>query len=373
MTHRLSKLNLDCLEDRTVPALILQLGAGGGLTGIFGVPAGDVDLVFLSDNVVNVQEDGNDLGTYDVPGNLSMNLGNVVAAVAVNVDFAGSNLSGSLAITVGNAVSGYAISLFDGSVSGNLTIRAGSGPDAIALDTIAVGGSAAFDAGAGPDLISLVNSAVAGRVNVANADVVTDAFATESNFTYTQSEGTATAITLDALSIIEGSVFVTTRNGNDSVTINATVLGNATLRLGNGQNVVNGFVGDAFQLSGSLSITTGNGADEIFLDGIIGERATIMTGAGSDLVDLGTDGGLDLYGSTITINLGAGDDSSAWDVVNAPGARLNLQLGAGADVVDWSNAIPALASALIDGGSGADVFDASSGTIAFPIILRSIA
>src|SRR4051794_1981199 len=109
MKHTKTKLNLEFLEDRTVPALLLQFDPSGNLTGIFG---NNVTAVTLNEGAGTVQvlEGANDLGTYAVVGDLRVSLGNAVGAGTLTVNMA-AEFAGSLNVTAGNYTAGLTVTL----------------------------------------------------------------------------------------------------------------------------------------------------------------------------------------------------------------------------------------------------------------------
>jgi hypothetical protein len=391
MKHRKFQPRLEALENRWAPALLIQLDGSGNLTGIFGVPDGVVDLVFTADDEVNVVEDGNDLGTYAVSGNVNVFLGNNILTDAdsvVNVDFAtnAATMSGSLRIQAGNAINGYDVNVTgDGAlgtveIAGNLTVVTGNGAENINVTDMEVGGNTSIDVNVefspAPVGCSVVfdNSTVEGNTYVADAiDVQSIGSTFEGNFTYVQSFGQDSIVAMDAASTIEGSGSFTYGAGDDCLELAATVLGNVFARMGSGQNDWNLTLGAPANILGSLTYVGGSGIDDLFLDGFVGGNVTFTGKGGVDAVEFGSEVALTVLGSNITLVMGNGDDTFTNVDLTAPGARLTFLGGNGDDTVDWSASIPAVASAYLDGGFGTNTCDLTGGVIAFPFTKRNFA
>jgi hypothetical protein len=375
---------VEALESRWVPALLLTLDSAGNLTTIFGVPDGDVDLTWTADDEVNVVEDGNDLGTYSVSGDLRADLGNSVAAVTVTADLATFAMSGNLSIRTGNSLGGYRVILEDGTVSGNVSIKTGAGDDTVRVgivDAVTISGSLTIDGGAGTDSggFGPTGSVIEGNVTATGfQDFFSDQpFDIAGNLTVDSSrEGLDASIRMgvnvagnavirtgagDDLvrfnedSVISGNLIVNTKGGDDDLQLGTgiltpgttTVLGNLVVNSGGGADTLQ-LGGDGCDVNGNVTMTTGSGDDTVIF-----EAATTV------------------LGSAITLVMGNGDDTMVNVDLTAPGARLTFLGQNGDDTVDWSAAIPDLASAYLDGGFGANVFDGTGGVIDFPFTLRN--
>src|SRR5262245_62280506 len=75
---RRTRLQVLALEDRTVPALVIDLNGTGALTSVREAATGQSDAVTLSvlpGNRMNVTEGTADLGTYPVARNMRVDLG----------------------------------------------------------------------------------------------------------------------------------------------------------------------------------------------------------------------------------------------------------------------------------------------------------
>jgi hypothetical protein len=363
---------VEVLSDRTVPALLLQLDGGGNLTGIFGVPDGDVDLLFTADDEVNVVEDGNDLGTYAMPGNLTVSLGNVVAGTLLNIDFAGSSMSGSLKATLGNSTGGYDVDVVDGTIAGSLSIRTGNGADTVGVTDMTIGGNLAVDTNNGGDIIALDGVTVEGNANVADAGVSVVGSDIEGSFAFTLAEGLSTTVGVDADSSILGNASFTFNRGGDTLNLSGTVQGNAVVRMNGGDDdmLFDGTVLGSFTYVGGSRAASLGLSDDLAIEGFIGGNFTASLNGGDDEVAFD---GATILGSSISVLGGTGDDTAVVGAggLTAPGARFTFLGGNGDDTVDWSAAIPDIASAYLDGGFGLNIFDDGGGPITFPIVLRN--
>jgi hypothetical protein len=372
MKSHLRKLGVEPLENRWVPAVILTLDASGNLRAILANGSPDLTLTFTAADEVNVDEGANDLGTYSVPGNLSVTMGNLAGAGTVVVDLEGFSMSGSLSIATGNATGGYAVDVDDGTIDGSLTVRTGNGDDDVEigeLDPVTVGGSVNVDIGAGAlDNFNFEQSTINGNLRVVGANTLTFNDGIVDGSVSVDSRRDAGGVTMadTAGNTIGGNLLVTTGAGADDVDVNGVVSGNVVASLGNGDNDFS--VNTTATILGNLTVTSGTGADDIeHVVAVIGGNMTVNAGNGDDTVRFD---GATLLGRSVTLLGGNGDDLFEVGALTAPGARLTCLGGNGADTIDFLS-VPDVASAYIDGGNGVDAFNVT-GTIAFPIVVRNI-
>lgn len=379
MNKNALRLRLEQLEERWQPAILLQLNSSGNLTSIFGTTTGTVVLTQVGDNQFDVVENGNDLGTYNVPGNLKVSLGNSVsAAPALIVDLGGFEFGGSMDLGVGNATAGYEVMVANGTIDGNLNVTTGNGPDMVFLGggeggAITVDGNVSVNTANGADTVSMLGSTIDGNVTVRSAN----AFTTDSEIggflTYDSSrESLPNSVDLTG-SDVAGSAIITTGAGADTVTMGGNVSGHAIVNLGNGANALNV---DGTVL-GNMTVTAGSGNDVLDFGG--GGNATIGFGSaliGGNLTVVGGNGlnqvtftNTTVLGNSLTYVGGNGVDLFTVNSLTAPGARLTGIFGNGNDVVTF-NTLPVLASAYLDGGFGRNTFN-SPFAIDFPIVLRN--
>lgn len=391
---------LEQLEARWCPAFsLIALDAAGNLV-VSGTPTSDtITFNFTADDQVQVLDDVTSLGSFNVPGNLRINLGNKIlnngnSGLVVSLDMNGFSLSGSVAMTLGNVInsgggqSGFAIDDGDlgGTISGNLTITSGSGDDSLSLVSgTTIQGNLSFAAGAGSDGVDLgaVNvggNVVTSKVNTfmleagqipSNVDgnVILNAGGENASNTYFFFGTTSVR------SRVGGSVIITTGNGIiDTALFQGEIDGNLLANMGSG---FNDFILDSSALVlRSMAYTGGNGTDIVNLASTAGGtgaavmgNATMVGGNGSNqfLIDANT-----FIGGS-SINYIGGNNADLLEFAgNAPGARLNANLGAGVDEFDVGS--NTLASAFIDFGAGLDKLVQTNGltTIAFPLTLRNL-
>jgi hypothetical protein len=380
------RLWFEVLEDRTVPALLLQLDGVGNLTGIFGVPDGDVTLTMTADDEINVNEDGNDLGTYSVPGNLTVSLGNVAAATLVDVIMDDAAFSGSMSVTLGNALGGYSFSIDGGagsagSIGGNLTVRTGSGPDLVDIGAdfdsgaggMSIGGNLTVDTGADDDSffindLTIIQGTVRGT-NVNQFELFDSAVAgegalIEGHLYLTASEVVNNNFFLDGNNLggssrVEGNVIIKGVNGpaagpSDTVDVQCDVLGSVIAKMGNGANTVT--INSTAVIAGNVVVTGGNATDIISLDSTGAGDGAVVLGSvtvnaknGSNVFTVDTDSVV--LGPQITYIGGNNDDEVTFDGT-AIGARFTALLAAGIDTLNLGSNL--LASLYVDFGSGVD-------------------
>jgi hypothetical protein len=366
---RFARPTVEALESRWAPALLLTLDTSGNLTGIFGVPDGDVTVTFTADDTVNIDEDLNDLGTYVVSGGtLTVNIGNTIEALTHTINLGAFDLSGDLRVTLGNAsdvttldITGTAAA----AIEGNLRVVTGNGEDEITLSSLTVEGSAYFKTQGSVDSLLLDGATIRGNLTVADVqDFEFDSGSLlDGNLSFSsRTENRPTTIDLDGE--ILGLASINTGNANDVVNVRGTINSHAIFKLANGNNNLD-FFSSAIIL-GDVVVQTGSGNDDVdFLAAIIGGRITLTTGAGNDDVSFA---GTEVLGSGITYVAGNGNDILTITGLSAPGARLMFQGQNGNDNVTFAGAIDLL-SAYLDGGFGLNNF--TGGPVGFPITLRN--
>jgi len=141
-------LRLERLEARDCPTVSISLIAGN-LT-ISGRPTGDLLLKAINNNQIQVQDGTKLLGTYNVPGNVTVQLSSRPGAV--NFDVNGKTVNGNVLFNLGNGYTGTGINpedrsvnIYDGTVTtalgngtirGNVTIQAGDGRELVGVGYI---------------------------------------------------------------------------------------------------------------------------------------------------------------------------------------------------------------------------------------------
>lgn len=365
---------IEALEARWNPALLLQLDSAGNLFGLFGTPTGDLDIT-LSASGLNITDGGVNLGTYGVAGNLNVTLGNSTIASAVNVNLGGLEFPGSISFRGGNGLMPTTFNVNNGTIAGNLSVQHGAGDDVFNLGntaTATVQGSLSVDLGAGNDSAMIGrNSVVGGNARFTNVNNVTfGSGRVGGSFVADASrEGGSSHLSLFGSSRVAGSVTVLTSLGTGSqVDVNGTVGGNTLVRLAGGDDTC--FVGG--DLLGNLTILGSNGSDELDLDVTLGGNLIINLGTGDDFIGFGGETSATVLGNSILVNLGTGDDLVDVNRLFADGARMTVLFGNGDDVfVIEDTANLRLASLYADGGFGSDILDQQAGVFTYPTTLRN--
>jgi hypothetical protein len=391
---------LEILEDRTVPALLLQLDGGGNLTGIFGVPDGDVDLLFTASDEINVVEDGNDLGTYSVPGNLTVSLGNSNAPATLTIDLDDNEFSSNMKLTLGNALGGYSV-LVDGgpgdagAISGSLSIVTGNGDDTVFIGEggagggLVLGGNLTVDMKAGVDEFNIFDDvAIEGSVRGTNVNLV-EIFDTpgtpvriEGNLYLTSLENQDNFYFIDGNTVtgnvtIDGSLIIKTGNGptfgpGDTIDIQGTVLGSVIASLAGGANAFT--LNATSVVHGNVVVTGGNGVDVVNLastgsglGAIVLGNVTISLKNGSNTFDVDTD--TTILGRNITYIGGNNDDNLIFEG-SAVGARFSALLAGGVDTLELGS--DDLALLYVDFGSNTDIFNQTIPVLTAPKVFRNL-
>lgn len=360
---------VEALEDRCVPALLLQFNAANQLIGITGVPDGDVNLTFANSDVLNVNDNGVDLGTFPTGSNLNVALGAVPLTDAdLNVNLNTFQFNGNLALSVGNAANGYDIAIDGGSITGSLNVTTGSGADLLAIGQMApvlINEPVAVSMGAGIDTLLIANAMLKATlstkgVNNFNLDT---SIVTELNFN-SKSEAVPANVTLNQGALVQGNALVTTGNAKDIVSFRGVIQGNAFLRLKDGNDQFTLTTGAMIQ--GALGLSTSRGADKVFVNGTVVGDLLADLGVGNDAItfDGATAQGIGIYilpldGNDVFTIAGAG--------LNAANTNLVFVGCNGNHTVNWV-AVPTLVSAYLDGGLGDNQFTAGA-AIPFPITL----
>ncbi len=174
--------------------------------------------------------------------------------------------------------------------------------------------------------------------------------------------GLGTSIAGQAAPIIGGDVNVTLGVGVDTFSMlndttdktAAQVLGNVTVRLGEGNNMV--FFDSAAFVLGSFTISGGNGNNSlgdlkalvnIPFAGTVDSNLWVTFGNGANTINFGAS----VFGSQVQFQTGAGKDMvSVNPTANAPIANLRIYAGAGNDTVNINSVN--FFSGYIDGGLG---------------------
>ncbi|MBX7102437.1 MAG: hypothetical protein K1X57_00045 [Gemmataceae bacterium] len=344
-------LRLLNLEDRLAPAVVAQFAAGN-LTLTGDNTPNNVSINLTLPNAVNVMANSVNVGTFNVTGNLTVNLG--TASDTVTVDLGGGTLPGNLSIGTGPATSAKSdfVTLANGGVAGKLAVTTAGGADQVFVGvggSFKVGGNAAINLGSGADNFLLTpTSSIVGTLALAGVNDMTLNGAV-GGFTYS-GDGGPINLTFGMTSILEGNLTVTGTGGNDYLWFFGKLTGSLITNLGQGNNtvVVGGEVG------GSVTVMTGAGNDIACINGsakVLG-NAAVLLGAGNNYFQIG--GNAAVY-SELTVTAGAGADSVNFSGFSFVGGNANLYVGDGANQYSFNDMNPEVGGSFrLTAGTGND-------------------
>lgn len=434
MATRKTRLDLEGLTERVVPAVSAISFYNGSLSVRLNNQGGTLTMLGQANNF-RLQFNGTAIGNlsgYNVTNNINITGGNGVDAVSFEPRTAGTpyRVPANLTMSLGNG-NDTLDTKGDFSVNGSAIINMGNGNDAVAFssdidtDTTVVNGSMTLNMLAGNDTLTAdtgaltvngfttvnggntVNLTAAGATTVeAGVSVLLNSLTVNSNYAETFSN----TLSLGAETQLRGNLVYISGAFTDSASIDgSTILGNATLNLGQGGSAaanqtvtfsattaatVNGNLTliagngvDAIEFSsaadttvtGSVSMTLGNGDNTITLDGtggsLIGGGLTIRTGTGDDSVAIGSAGNLFSINGSVSVTLGNATNGNDLTLVStAIGGNLAYVGGSGDDTVTFTsnataNVVAGRVSANMGGGGDTFAIDpaatAGAGTTAF--------
>ena len=366
---------LERLEVRDCPAVTVSLVAGNLF--VRGVPNGDLTLTATANNQLKVEDGAKLLGTFNVPGSLSVQLSSRPGAV--NLDLAGKTLQGNVLFDLGNGYTGTgvdpedrSVNIFDstattalgaGTIRGNVNVLKGDGNELIGVgfihSTVAVDlpvtvrgnltvvGRASlpflenFQLGEGSDVLGSANvthydnvtfgsqlqtitttTRVRGDVSVTTASVGGGlAMNMYGNFLRNVTvNGSASSSSFNSFSLIPPTNGADTQiNGNLSVTFRSALAGNL-FSVQSGLNSVSRVLGTTTFTSINASVPD----DDAFLNGEFARNVTVNLGDGDNFFVVDPDA---IFNASLTYSATNGDN-----LIGIGGlilARLNLNLGNG--------------------------------------------
>ena len=448
MANRKAHLNLEGLTERVVPAvagisfyngtLSIRLDNQGGtlsVTGANATNASNFKLAFTPlggtaqtignasgynvTNAINITG-GNGADTvafapqtagtaYRIPGNLNINLGNGNDTITTKGAF---TVNGSANINVGNGGDNINFSNDaagdSATVNGNLTVNMLAGSDTLTANTgaLTVNGFTTINGGNNVQFKATGATTAVTGVSVLLSSVTINSTAGETlansleTAEETQLRGNlvfisgsfADSVALDGSTILGNATLNLGQGGSattkQTVTLSAasptTINGSLTVISGNGVDEVEFTNAAATTVSGSVTLNLGNGDNAVTLDGdgdsLIGGALTILAGTGDDVVTIGSAGNLFSINGSASITLGnsitttAGGGNELTFVSTQIGGNLSYVGGTGADTVTFTddtqaNVVGGRVSANM--GGGADTFEidpaaaAGAGTTAF--------
>lgn len=287
------------MEERVVPANVTASVANGVLTLDSAIGAFNDDIKIVPSSI---------LGRFDIVGLNGTTINGMTTFTCKGFSSIVLNMKG-----------GDDHVVFGATLPGSLTFNGGNGNNELELDTWStIGKGLVYTGAAGSDTLSVFGFHITIGGNI------------QANM------GAGENTTYLAGAVVGGNVLVTGLEGIDTVsTDNLIVTGNLTANLGDGANYVgiesmndNISGGELTVIVGDLTITTGKHADTIEIgsenSAHISGVVVINTGdelAGGDTVLLDNSS----FDSSVTINLGAGNDSVFFDTVD----NLNTSLDFG--------------------------------------------
>ena len=409
---RRARLQVVPFEDRTVPAILIDLNGAGQLTAVREPATGQIDEVTLSvvpGNRINVMEGSADKGTFPVAKNLrialethSSFLGN---RLLLNDNVLKTNLRVDLRgmateLDVIGGTTGWA------TIDGNIHVTGGEGPQLFLFGAFGmatpyvtnVTGSITVDLGPGgnppiPDAFGTVgrppapsSANVNGNVTVRNSTIFVWAGHVGGNLTVDSPKPIDQLVFLGNYNrpmSVGGNVSIRTGTGKDLVAFQATrVDHNATVNTGGGDDMVQFAVGEndpdnigfndvPAMIAGRLSVNLGDGNDRAFFGAdsqttpgqtnplTVGGSMIVDAGAGNDLLVFPD---LRVNGSLISIRASDGSDQVFVAKVIAPEARLAIDLGDDPDMFTFTDqATVSLKHGAINGGLGDDFYVPGAG------------
>jgi hypothetical protein len=326
---------LESLEVRDCPAVSISLVSGNIF--VRGVPDGDLTINAVNNNKIQIIDGTKLRGTFNVPGNINIQL--TSRPGAINLDLNSKTLNGSVLMDLGNGYTGKGIlpenrsvNIFDsnattklgtGLIGGNVNIQRGDGNELVGVGFIqastaenrpitvrgnlTVVGRASipfqedFQLGEGSD--------VRGAVSVTNYDNVSLGLDSQTIETITTVRGNVSITTMG----VGGGLFANLYgNFLRNVTVNgaASTANNNTFSLIPPTNDDDSFVGGHLNVSFGSAI---NGNQMSILNAVGGTAVSQIIGTTTLISNNGTAGIDDVFlegqfNNKVVVNLGAGDN-----------------------------------------------------------------
>jgi len=409
---RRTRLQVVPFEDRTVPALVLDVNGAGVLTAVRDAVTGQSDAVTLSvspGNQINVKEGSTDLGTFPVAANLLIDLGTHSASFVDRLMLNDNVLKTNLRVNLGGGFTQFRViggTSGLATIDGNVRVQGGDGSQFFLFGEFGeptayvtnITGNLKVDLGPGgdngpPEAVGTVGSPpspaianVNGNVTVNNSTIFVWAGRIGGNLTVNSSKPADQLVFLGNYNrpmSIGGNVSIHTGPGADHLALQSTLVGrNATIDTGDGADLLQMGVGEndpdnagfndaPATIVGKLTVRLGLGNDTAYFgaDSLTNPGQTNpLTVGGNMIVDAGT-GDDQLFfpdarvqGRSISISAGDGNDTVTIAKLIAPQALLSADLGNGDDVFTFKDfAAVSLKRAVIDGDTGNDAYTAGTG------------
>jgi len=417
---RRTRLQVVPFEDRTVPALVLDVNGAGALTAVREAASGQSDAVTLSvspGNQINVKEGSTDLGTFPVAANLLIDLGTHSTYFVDRLMLNDSILKTNLRVNLGGGFTEFRVvggTSGMATIDGNVRVQGGDGSQIFVFGergqavrhVTNITGNLKVDMGPGggvdepPEAVGTVGippspslANVAGNVTVRNSTIFVWAGHIGGNLTMNSSKPLDQQVFIGNFGrpiAVDGNVSIHTGAGADHVAFQSALFArNAAIDTGAGDDLVELAFGDNNQddpgfndvpatvlRNLSVSLGAGNdkayfGADSLTTPGqtnplTVGGNLIVDAGAGDDQLFLPD---ARVQGRSISIGTGDGNDTVSVAKLIAPNAVLSVNLGNDNDTFSFKDfATVSLKRATINGGAGTDVYTEGTGnTFGFDI------
>ncbi|CAM5214213.1 hypothetical protein CDEF62S_03993 [Castellaniella defragrans] len=332
----------------------------------------------LSDASTEIDTQGGDdtvtFTTVTMTGNLSVAAGDGKNAVTLT----SSSVGKDAAVTAGI---GDDTVLFDKvTVAGDLLINAGAGNNTITVEGTSgadpydssVGGNAEIDTLGGTDTIAISNTGITGKLTVStgdgDGDSVTVTHASVGGDTQvTEGDGAGDAVSFTTVTVGGDTVITEGAGVADEVTfMTVAMTGNLSVATGDGGDTV---TVTSSSVGKDATITSGAGVDTVlFTDSAVGGNTLISTGAGNDAVTLDDSS----VGAGLLINVGDDDNTVTLKNGTTVGEAATLPAAGpvGSDPTSTVTAAQLARGIEIDAGTGTDIIDVDTVMAAGGLLVR---
>jgi hypothetical protein len=345
------RFTVEQLEDRLCPALGISF-MSGTLT-ITGTPVGALQVNETGPGVLKVMDGAINYGSYQVTGNLNLQLTGHPSTIDVNL--MGNTFTGNLLIDVGTGQAKFPtdpVTVSGGTVGGTVTLRNGSGHETFDLGKPVLAGTDVPVTVGGDVFVTGKNSSAFGGDSL----ILVNGTKLSRNL-YTTLIDNVLLVNNTAPATVGGNVVA---NNNGSVlgiffTDFGVINGNLTI-LGSGNTAdplgdsITLFMGS--QVNGSVQATLGEGINTFDLEGTVQGGLTVTGGSGSDTDTIGATG---VVGGAASFGLGEGANSLTFAMGGMVGG--NMSVSGGNTSNDLSNFAGTVGGSLfITLGNGTNTF-----------------
>lgn len=293
-------LRLEVLEHREVPAATAIL-SGGNLIVRTDNLANNVSITQTVGSQLKVENNGKVVGTFNVPGNLSITTGNSSDTVVLAL-LASPGFGGSVTVSTGNGNDTVDVG---GLIKGSLNVSTGLGNDLATSNGIdlTVRGSYLYTDASGKNSFDMndrnytigANFVVRGAASFTMGESNTLTVSGMTTIGGSTSPINPLSVLLDGANVVSGGAFqIFGDSGNDVVSVTSALNlgGSMSLFMGQGDNtfVLTPLAGGS-GVNGDLSFTGGTGVDVVVFgsDSSVGGRTSATLGHGiNTFVDTAT-------------------------------------------------------------------------------------